>query len=261
MGVAIADDARRPRYRAIELALRERVATLRPGDRLPSDATLSAEFGVSRMTARNAFARLADEGLIHRDPGRGSFVAEPPAHRRTNSLMSFTTEMRRRGRVPSSCVLGCAARRATDEEAAALHLTDERREIVVIRRIRLADGEPVALETAVVPEPYAVVLASADLASGSMHEALARAALVPTRGHGTVCSEPATDEDATRLGVRRGEPLLVERRLIVDQHGRPMEWTESRYPGTRYALDVVFEVEEQAAGAAGPAGGVAATGR
>ena len=49
-----------PHYRQIEQALRERIATLRPGERLPSDAELCAEFGVSRMTARNAMQRLAD---------------------------------------------------------------------------------------------------------------------------------------------------------------------------------------------------------
>lgn len=68
-----------PHHRRIEQALRERIARLQPGDRMPSDAELRAEFGVSRMTARNAMQRLADEGLIARRPGRGTFVAQPAA--------------------------------------------------------------------------------------------------------------------------------------------------------------------------------------
>jgi GntR family transcriptional regulator len=93
-----------PHYRRIEQSRRERIAQLQPGDGLPSDSELCAEFGVSRMTARNAMARLAAEGLIVRQPGRGSFVAPRPVHRRANRLMTFSHEMERQGRVPSSRV-------------------------------------------------------------------------------------------------------------------------------------------------------------
>src|SRR4029077_16253618 len=106
----------RPRYRRIEQALRERGSTLAPGGRVPSDAELCTEFGVSRMTARNAMQQLAEDGLIRREPGRGSFVARPPTHRRANPLMTFTHEMLRAGRVPSSRVLSRGIRPCSTAE-------------------------------------------------------------------------------------------------------------------------------------------------
>ena len=90
-----------PRYYEIEQALRARVAKLAAGRPVPSDAELCEEFGVSRMTARNAMAQLVAGGLVQRDPGRGTFVAEQPVHRQAGSLISFSDEMRRRGRRPA----------------------------------------------------------------------------------------------------------------------------------------------------------------
>jgi GntR family transcriptional regulator len=235
-----------PRYREIEQVLRARIATLRPGDRLPSDSDLCTEFGVSRMTARNAMGRLAEDGLVVRDPGRGSFVAEPPSHRRADSLMSFSREMRRQGRVPSSRLLDRRVRDVTTREALDLRLSPGD-PVVSLRRIRLADGQPIAIEHAVLHGRTAAALMAADLAAGSLHETLTDTGFVPTKGQATLWAEAASEEDARLLAVRPGDPLLVERRVILDQRGRPLERTESRYAADRYALDVGFSVEDRGA--------------
>lgn len=236
------DVAHQPHYRQIEQALRERISTLRPGERLPSDAELCAEFGVSRMTARNAMQRLAEDGLIDRQPGRGSFVAEPPGHRRANRLMTFTQEMLRRGRVPSSRMLTRVIRPSTTAEAASLGIPS-RQPIVHLRRLRCADDEPIAIESAVLIGDCADAVMTADLVRGSLHETLARAGYVLRRGTGTIAAAAATAEEARLLGIRTGDPLLVERRVILEGHGRQIEATESVYPADRYALEVQFEVE------------------
>jgi GntR family transcriptional regulator len=231
-----------PHYRQIEQALRERIATLHPGERLPSDAELCAQFGVSRMTARNAMERLAVDGLIRREPGRGSFVAEPPAHRRANRLMTFTEEMRRAGRIPSSRILTRVIRPSSDSEAASLGIP-ARQPVVHLRRLRLADDRPIALESTVLIGACAAAVMTADLAHGSLHETLSRAGIVLSRGTGTIAASAARAEEARLLGIRSGDPLLVESRVIRDGHGRRIEATESAYPADRYALDVQFEVE------------------
>jgi GntR family transcriptional regulator len=226
-----------PRYREIEHALRARISTLRPGQRLPSDADLCAEFGVSRMTARHAMSQLAEEGLVRRDPGRGTFVAEPPTHRRANFLMTFSHEMRRQGRRPSSRIVARTLREPTDVERADLRAA-RGDQVVELRRVRLADDVPVAVEVAVLSARCVSAVLEADLEGGSLHEALIGDGIVPSRGKSSIGAELAGPEDAVLLGVSAGEPMLVERRLILDQRGRPIERTESRYAADRYGLTV-----------------------
>ncbi len=237
------EDAYRPRYREIEHAIRQRLSRLKPGAELPSDAQLCDEFGVSRMTARHAMTRLALEGLVSRVRGRGTFVGEPPTHRRANSLLSFSNEMRRQGRSPSSRLLGRALRPPSREEAARLQLKSGEK-LLSLKRIRLADGHPIALESTRLHRRTAAAVLAANLQVESLHAVLVRAGCLPTKGRATITAEPATADDARWLQMRKGDPMLVERRVILDQRGRPLEFTESRYPADRYALDVDFVVED-----------------
>ena len=100
-----------------------------------------------------------------------------------------------------------------------------------------------ALETAIFAAERVGDLLDGDVEVASVFATLAGAGLVPTAGRAAISAEAATAEDGKLLGVRRGEPLLVERRLIHDDQGVPLELTESRYVGTRYGLDVDFDVE------------------
>jgi DNA-binding GntR family transcriptional regulator len=228
-----------PRYYEIEQALRARADRLEPHSPLPSEAQLCDEFGVSRMTARAAVQRLVQDGLVYRVPGRGTFVAPARANRTAGHVLSFSDEMRRKGRVPSSRVIERRRRRATDVEERRLGVG----EVVVLRRVRLADGKPLVLERAVFPADRVSGALEGDLEHASLFETLASAGLVPTRGTAALAAEPAGAEDARLLRVRKGAPLLVERRLIHDQDGKPLELTESRYVGARYGIDVDFDVE------------------
>jgi GntR family transcriptional regulator len=109
--------------------------------------------------------------------------------------------------------------------------------VVRLVRVRRAGGTPMAVETALLVPRCSFVL-DHDLAAGSLHALLAEQGIVPTEAFGTLRAEPATAQDAERLAVVPGSPLLVERRRIDDQHGARVESTETRYAGDRYVFDV-----------------------
>jgi GntR family transcriptional regulator len=230
-----------PHYYTIEQALRTRIAGLQPNDALPSEADLAREFLVSRMTARAAMTRLVADGLVYRQSGRGTFVAPPRTHRSADSLVRFSDEMRRQGRRPSSRLIERVRRVATAAETNRLRLA-RGGDVITIRRVRLADDTPVALETAVFPGQLTELL-DADLVHGSLHEALVTSGHTPALGHSTLTAEGADGATARLLGVKIGTALLVEQRLILDQDAKPLELTSSRYVGQRYALDVTFDVQ------------------
>ncbi|AGZ45331.1 GntR family transcriptional regulator [Actinoplanes friuliensis] len=233
--------ANTPLYVRIERALRARLVTARPGDGVPAESALAEEFGVARMTVRAALNALEADGLIERIQGRGTFVRQRPAPRAAGTLMSFHDQVRSWGRRPSSRLVEGEVRPATAEEAAALQLTAVSPQVVAITRVRLADDVPLAVEYACFP-PHLDGLLEADLETGSLHRALHERGVRPTLGSSTLTAQPA-GRDGGRLQVPDGEPLLVETRLIVDQHAAPLEYTVSRYVGSRYSLQVAFDVQ------------------
>ena len=229
--------SRQTRYREIERYLRTLVEGAGPGDPLPSEAELCERFSVSRMTVRQALAELTNDGLVERRRGQGTFVAHRPVHRRPGVFLSFTEEMNRRGAQATSRLLSSGLDDARRAEALDLGLAPDS-QLVRIRRVRLADGVPVALEDAALLPELRAVLAE-DLGAGSLHGALAKRGTVATRAVGTITARLARASETELLDLAPQAALLVELRILFDQEGRAFERTETRYAADRYVIDVV----------------------
>jgi GntR family transcriptional regulator len=234
--------ASQPLYERIENQLRRRLEAAADGDPFPSETRLAQEFGVSRMTARAALVRLERDGLLERVPGRGSFVRRPAADRPVGTLLSFHDQALALGRTPRSRLLQAALRPGSPQELAALHPGPgtQPTAVVALSRVRQLDDHPVAVEHATFPATLESLL-TADLETGSLHQALRRLGLHPTLGSSVLTARTAA-ADAPELGVDPTTPMLVETRSIVDQHGSPLEYTVSSYVAHRYALKVDFSV-------------------
>jgi GntR family transcriptional regulator len=229
------------RYQEIEAWLRARVMDGREGDPLPSELELSAQFGVSRMTARQAVQNLAGEGLVRRRRGSGTFIAPRPLHRHSGPLMSFTEDMRRRGLSASSTLLSAQLREAVPAEADALRLGDRPR-VVAISRLRLADDTPMAIEDCALIPDCAPVLAD-DLESQSLHVSLRRLGRIPTVALTWISARSGSPQEIRLMDLRPKSAVLVEKRIISDQHEQPIEFTTTVYHPDRYVIDAVFTLE------------------
>ncbi|MDK2878891.1 MAG: GntR family transcriptional regulator, N-acetylglucosamine utilization regulator [Thermoanaerobacteraceae bacterium] len=140
---------------------------LKPGDPLPSEREYCENFGISRMTVRQALKELESEGIIVRERGRGSFVAIPRIEQ--EGLMSFTEMVKARGMKPETEIVEFLKIPAGNLSA-TLGIKDEDN-IFKITRARKADGIPVALETVYIPEEFVPDIEEKDL-TGSLYNIL-----------------------------------------------------------------------------------------
>src|SRR5690348_5951429 len=136
-----------PRYHQLKEILREKIRAgeLKPGDLIPSERELSETYGISRMTARQAITELVNEGIFFREQGKGTFVTRTKITQQLMRLTGFTEDIRARGQQPTTRVL--SARQCLADEIAAERLrVPVGQAIVCLQRLRLADGEPLAME-------------------------------------------------------------------------------------------------------------------
>jgi GntR family transcriptional regulator len=230
------------RYLEIADYLRTLVVAAEPGDRMPSDAEICARFGVSRMTARHAVQLLVNEGLVFRRRGQGTFVSPRRVHRLLGSPLSFTESMRRRGLTASSQVLEFGHIDPTPEDVKALDIGGDERPLL-LERLRLADGIPMAIERAVIT-PRCPDILTEDLERESLHDVFERLGHVPTRALAKVSARSATNRERDLLELTASGVVLCERRVISDQDEMPLEHTETRYAAERYEFDVVLYASE-----------------
>jgi GntR family transcriptional regulator len=212
---------------------------LAPHSRLPSERQLSAGFSVSRMTVRQALDGLTQDRFLYSLPGKGTFVADRRViEQPLRHLTSFTQDISSRGMRPSSRLVESRTIQATFEMARLFGLGPGA-EITQISRLRLADDEPLAIESVHIPSALVPGLLARDLATESLYTVLANDfGLVPTSARQTIEAALPTPDEQRLLGVESSAPVLRISRLTSDASGRVVEYVRSVYRGDRYHLTV-----------------------
>lgn len=210
------------------------------GTALPAERDLAGRLGVSRVTVRQALALLAQQGLLTRRHGSGTFVNRPErAARPLGLLTGFSEDVRSRGQRPGAEVLGFERARPGPQEAMTLALspTDA---VYRLRRLRTADGEPLAVEESTLPAALIGALSAADVRDASLYALLSARGLSPVRAVRHLRAVNAEPPLCGWLGVAPGAALLATERVSWTADGRPVEHARAHYRGDRY--DFVMEL-------------------
>jgi DNA-binding GntR family transcriptional regulator len=219
-----------PAYQRIyeDLSARIRSGELAAASQLPGEPDLAGQYGVARMTVRQAISRLVDDSLVVRLQGKGTFVAKDVGTRRSlNRLTSFTEDMREEGRAVSTELLVQKVDEPTPAVAAELEL-DAHARVVVIGRLRRVASEPVSIHYSYLPYSLFPALEREPLSGGSLYRTLAeRHGIRLRRAEQRIRAVAANAEQSALLGVPRRSPLLRLERLTSDVRNVRIEFAQS----------------------------------
>ena len=215
------------------LTARIEAGELAPGDRVLSERDLSKQLQVSRMTVRHALNAMYVRGLLTRQQGRGTFVAEPKLEEPTNTFLSFSESMVRKGITPTARLLNLQRMPATLSLTEELHI-GLGQDVFYVNRLRLANLEPMVIEHSYFPAALFPDLDKQDLESQSIYRILETVYGIRL-AHAAQAYEPtvANEEESDLLKIPVGAPLMLIRRTAFDDMDRPVEYAKDLFRGDR----------------------------
>jgi len=232
-----------PRYLMLANDLRNRIqdGMFIPGDRLPSEAQLCADHGVSRGTVVRAIEQLVSDGIVHRRQGAGSFVARPSLHRRAGNLLSFTESAAGEGKQSRQSMI--TLEQASPEQVREFDCDGP---AIYLCRLRSLDGLPCALHRSVVPTHVARRIGALngsdptalDDSAFSLYLALDQAGFKVREARERVTTRLANAEETQLLGLSNPAAVMVVFRRSFDATGRLVEAVEAVYHGEYYTYDM-----------------------
>lgn len=230
-----------PKYHRIYLVLREQLEDGLFAGGLPGELALMQQFGVARVTVRRALGQLAQEGLISRTPGRGTWPIAPapqagsgagkaPMRTRLTGLLENLVSM---GLHTSVKVLDVDTVTASPAVAAALQLPAAAMVQKAVR-VRSTREGPLSYITTYVPADVARRFGRRELARKPILLLLEESGVKVGRAEQSISARLADAEVASHLDLSVGSALLAVRRVIFDQQERPVQWLHGLYRPDRY---------------------------
>lgn len=233
-----------PIYHQLYEILRDHILSgdWKPGDLIPPEPELMETFDVSRITVRKAVELLANENLVYKHRGKGTFVSMATLKSDASRLIGFEEDMRQRGFEPNSVVLESnivTVSRVTAERL-SIQVGDE---LAFIKRLRLANNEPISLEEVYLVHKYCEgVLEGHDYTDESLFDVLEKEyGIRIERAEQTISAMVATERLQDQMQMSSNEALIYIERISFSQIDIPVEFRRIYYRADRYALQLALK--------------------
>lgn len=223
-----------PKYLQIRDVILRWLSTQSVGSRLPTEMTLSAQFGVSRETIRKSLQRLEQGGIIRRRPRAGTFLMKRPVASSDLRLTGPIEEFEDFGTATTAKLVRQGPAPAPTDVASALAVA-EGAQVYEYKRVRFLRGKPLLLLDAYFPLKIGQRIARRDLAGGLIVPALRTMLKSPLREeYQQIDALVATGVLARQLRLAVGAPVLSVKRLFVDSTGAPAVFFRENFRSDRY---------------------------
>lgn len=210
-------------------------------DKLPTEKDLCEEYGISRATVRQAFKELENEGYIYKIQGKGTYVSPKKFQQDLLKFYSFTEEMKKINKHPTSKVLNFKITDASKKIADKLDV-DTGTKVYEFTRLRLADEEPMMLETTYIPYNLYKGITKEDLENNPLYNILInRYNTVFSKAEETFRATSVRDNEAEKLNYIEGGPAIFLERITYNNSEKIIEYTKSIARGDKFNYHVVLE--------------------
>jgi GntR family transcriptional regulator len=225
-----------PLYHQLKEIIKEHIenSSWKAGDKIPSEHQLMREYNVSRNTAKRAIEDLVNEGILYRVQGTGTFVNKPKIEHSLSGFYSFSQVLKEKGLNPKDIILEIKVEPANQKIAKALHIQNND-EVVVLKRLRCANDEPIILESSYLPKALIHDVNQLDrVGERPLYDVLSEQfGITVTSAKETFEPVLIMDVEAIQLGVKEGNPALLLERIAFNDKKQPIEFCKSIVRGDR----------------------------
>ncbi|MDS1006373.1 GntR family transcriptional regulator [Clostridium sporogenes] len=215
---------------------------LKPGDAVPTERELCEIQGVSRMTVNKAIMSLVNEGLLYREQGKGTFVAKPKENKEIAGLKSFSEVMQDKGLKTETRILFFQIKEATKRIKSVLNLSDDNNKVFEISRLRMSEGEPVAIETVWIPYNLCSDMDRQTIEGKSLYETFEnKYKYFPNKAKQTIEPIILNEDECRLLNQNENALALMFRRTTYIKDEVPIEYTKAIYRSDIYKYELVFQ--------------------